>query len=173
MFTRTPGHQDTGNDHHRHPPAGQQIRKPPNFQVEVRRSVIVGKSPAKVAGHSRKVAGHSRKVESRWKVASQSRSLVRVGRLIVASRVFQILPLQVFWGHLISKLLIGRKHHLLLVHIAHIVLHEEDTGNRVDLSVLHIVFHLCVQNLIRLFNEVATLGGNIGKIGRASCRERV
>ena len=38
-----------GNDHHRNPPAGQQIRKPPNLHPEARRPVRVGKSPAKVA----------------------------------------------------------------------------------------------------------------------------
>ena len=33
----------------RQPPAGQQIRKPPNLHPEARRFVIVGESPAKVA----------------------------------------------------------------------------------------------------------------------------
>ena len=77
-----------GNDHHRHPPAGQQIRKPPNLHPEARRSVIVGKSPAKVAdlraGKSLVIVGKSKVAgKSPAKVASQSRqpkSLTRQSR---------------------------------------------------------------------------------------------
>ena len=58
-----------GNDHHRHPPAGQQIRKPPNLHPEARRSVIVGKSPAKVADLR---AGKSLVIVGKSKVAGKS-----------------------------------------------------------------------------------------------------
>ena len=58
-----------GNDHHRHPPDGQQIRKPPNLHLEARRSVIVGESPAKVADLR---AGKSLVIVGKSKVAGKS-----------------------------------------------------------------------------------------------------
>ena len=53
----------------RQPPAGQQIRKPPNLHPEARRSVIVGKSPAKVADLR---AGKSLVIVGKSKVAGKS-----------------------------------------------------------------------------------------------------
>ena len=49
--------------------AGQQIRKPPNLHPEARRSVIVGKSPAKVADLQ---AGKSLVIVGKSKVAGKS-----------------------------------------------------------------------------------------------------
>ena len=99
---------------------------------------------AKVAKSFGIVVSHSRK-------SRESRSVFRV---IVAGRthhIFEILFLQVLGGNLISELLVGCQHDLLLVRIAHIILHQEDTSDRIDLSVLHITFHLSVQKIIRLF----------------------
>lgn len=113
---------------------------------------------------SRRPSPESRKVV-RAKVVShsrKSRESLSVLRVIVAGRthhIFEILLLQVLSGNLISELLVGCQHDLLLVRIAHVVLHQEDTGDRIDLSVLHIVFHLSVQKLIRLFNQVTAFGG--------------
>ena len=67
--TRTPDQPAPGNDHRRHPPAGQQIRKPPNLHPEARRSVIVGESPAKVADLR---AGKSLVIVGKSKVAGKS-----------------------------------------------------------------------------------------------------
>lgn len=107
---------------------------------------------AKVAKLLGIVVSYSRK-------SRESRSVLRV---IVAGRtnhIFQILLLQVLGGNLISELLVGCQHDLLLVRIAEMVLHEEDRCDRVDLSVLCVIFHLCVQKLIRFFYEVTACGG--------------
>lgn len=74
---------------------------------------------------SRKVV-RAKVVKSLGIVVSHSRKSRSVLRVIVAGRthhIFQILLLQVLGGNLISELLVGSQHDLLLVRIAHVVLH--------------------------------------------------
>lgn len=132
----------------------------------VERSAALSKSQT-LAGKSQSRSGESRGivakllgiVVSHSRKSRESRSVLRV---IVAGRthhIFEILLLQVLSGNLISELLIGCQHDLLLVRIAEMVLHEEDCRDGIDLSVLCVIFHLCVQKLIRFFYKVTACGG--------------
>ena len=75
-----------------------------------------GESRGKVVKSLGIVVSHSRK-------SRESRSVLRV---IVARRthhIFEVLLFQVLGGNLFSELLVGCQHDLLLVRIAHVVLH--------------------------------------------------
>lgn len=99
----------------------------------VRRSAALSKSQT-LARKSQSRSDESR--ESRGKVAKsfgivvshsrKSRESRSVLRVIVAGRthhIFKVLLLQVLGGNLISELLVRCQHDLLLVRIAHVVLH--------------------------------------------------
>lgn len=110
------------------PPRGKE--KPP---TPWGRSAALSKSQT-LAGKSQSRSGESREsrgivaksfgiVVSHSRKSRESRSILRV---IVAGRthhIFEILLLQVLGGNLISELLVGCQHDLLLVRIAEMVLH--------------------------------------------------
>ena len=105
-------------------------RKSPAIVARLKVVKSSGKVVGRVASHSRKVAG-------------ESRSLF-LGSF--HSGGFEVLLLKLLGGHLIAKLGVGGQDHLRLVLIVHVVLHQEDTGDRVDFPILHIVFHLQIEN---------------------------
>lgn len=74
------------------------------------------KSRRKVAKSLGIVVSHSRK-------SRESRSVLRVIVAGCTHHIFEVLLLQVLGGNLISELLVGCQHDLLLVRIAHVVLH--------------------------------------------------
>lgn len=112
------------------PPISRGKEKPPTPVGEIGSSV-------KVADPRRKVAkSFGRKSQSRGIVAKslgivvshsrKSRESRSVLRVIVAGRthhIFEVLLLQVLGGNLISELLVGSENDLLLIRIAHVVLH--------------------------------------------------